>query len=268
MGIRNIILIIPPWLLYIGTVAIVIASVYTGFFLARAHIKKNRTDSEGPINTIVAATMGLLAFILAFTFGVTTSRFEDRKSLMLEEVNSIETTYLRCDLIPEPQRSEIQTLLKKYVDIRVKLQADPQDYQILVPESEHLQTLMWDQAVSLSESAQKNPQLVALFINSMNDMFDLQTKRITVATIFRLPRLLWQALFLLIILCMVEVGYLFGLAGKSPNLLLIILLALSFSAMITLVGDLDRSGSGKPGLIRVPSQPMIDLQHRITLATD
>lgn len=258
----------PPWLLYIGTVFIVIISIYIGFFLARGHVKAKRMESEGPINTIVAATMGLLAFILAFTFGVTTSRFEDRKSLMLEEVNSIETTFLRCDLVPEPQRSEIRSLLRKYVDIRIKLQENPENFQQPVAESEHLQSLMWEQAVSLTESVQKNPQMLVLFINSMNDMFDLQTKRITVATIFRLPHLLWQALFLLTILCMVEVGYLFGLAGKKTNLLLIILLALSFSAMITLVGDLDRSGSGKPGLIRVPTQPMIDLQHRMIPKTE
>lgn len=258
----------PPWVLYTGTVAIVILSIYIGFFIARSHVKSSRIDSEGPINTIVAATMGLLAFMLAFTFGVTTSRFNDRKNLMLEEVNSIETTYLRCGLVPEPQRSEIRSLLRKYVDIRVILQENPQDYQKIVSESGNLQNLMWEQVVSLSETAQKNPHMVALFINSMNEMFDLQTKRITVATIFRLPRLLWQALFLLTILCMIEVGYLFGLTGKKPNLLFITLLAISFSAMIFLVGDLDRSSSGRPGLIRVPAQPMIDLQHRMTPKTE
>jgi hypothetical protein len=65
----------------------------------------------------MAASLGLLAFFLAFTFGMAGSRFDDRKKLVLEEANTIGTTYLRAELLPEPHRTEIQTLLREYIDL-------------------------------------------------------------------------------------------------------------------------------------------------------
>ena len=41
--------------------------------------------------------------------------------LLLDEVNAIGTTYLRAGLLLEPHQSEIRTLLREYVDIRVSL---------------------------------------------------------------------------------------------------------------------------------------------------
>ena len=48
--------------------------------------------------------LGLLAFILAFTFGAATSRFDDKKQLLLDEVNAIGTTFLRTDFLSESEQ--------------------------------------------------------------------------------------------------------------------------------------------------------------------
>jgi len=42
-----------------------------------------------------------LAFLLAFTFGMAATRFEDRRQAVLDEANAIGTTYLRTRLLPE-----------------------------------------------------------------------------------------------------------------------------------------------------------------------
>lgn len=73
--------------------------------------KKNTIIDDGPANTLVAAVMGLLAFILAFAFSVTTNRFDTRKGLLLEEVNTIETLYMRADLIPEQYQAQVKKIL-------------------------------------------------------------------------------------------------------------------------------------------------------------
>ena len=56
---------------------------------------------DSTINTIVGANLALLAFIIAFTFSIATSRFDARKLYLLQEVNAIETAWLRSDLIRE-----------------------------------------------------------------------------------------------------------------------------------------------------------------------
>jgi len=49
---------------------------------------------------MIAAILGLLAFRLAFTFGVAASRFDTRRELVLDEANAIGTTFLRAALLP------------------------------------------------------------------------------------------------------------------------------------------------------------------------
>ena len=69
---------------------------------------------------IVAATLGLLAFMLAFTFGMAASRFEERRQAVLSETNAINTTYLRAALLPDPMSGDTRNLLREYVDVRLK----------------------------------------------------------------------------------------------------------------------------------------------------
>jgi hypothetical protein len=144
----------------------------------------------------------------------------------------------------------------------VKLAEHPENVAAAVKQSERLQGLMWSHAVALTEADLRNPPIGALFVNSLNEMFDTQTKRITVSISFRTPSAVWMTLFGLTILAMLGVGYLLGTSGTA-NWLLVLVLALAFSAVISLIVDLDRSWAGGPGLIKISPQPMIDLQQRI-----
>ena len=69
---------------------------------------------------MVAATLALLAFILAFTFGLAGSWFDVRRRLVIDEANAIGTTYLRAGMLPEPHRSDVRDLLREYVDVRLE----------------------------------------------------------------------------------------------------------------------------------------------------
>lgn len=65
---------------------------------------QNRTkdEKEGPTTMIVGSLLALLAFLLAITMGMAADRFDRRRSMVLEEANSIGTTYLRAGYLPEP----------------------------------------------------------------------------------------------------------------------------------------------------------------------
>ncbi len=246
---------IPLWAVFVLSIAIVVASIAGGLALARARRKGGEAVQEGPVGSAVGATLGLLAFMLAFTFSIATGRRDARRELLLDEVNAIGTTYLRASLIPEQYQSEVRQLLKRYVDLRVEAAVDPAKLREAVAESRRIQNRLWEFATAISNSELRNPDIVSLFIDSLNETIDLQTKRVTVA-FYRIPGIIWTILGMLTVLSMAVVGYHFGLAGRA-NWLVIGGLALSFAMVIVLIADLDRAASG---WLKVSQEPMIQLQ--------
>ncbi len=258
----NLLESLPDWLIFAGTAGLVLLSILVGIFLARLRKRHYQEDEGVPVNAILGATAGLFTFILAFTFGLTATRFDTRRGLLLDEINAIETTFLRTRLIPEPHGAEVRTLLKEYVNLRVELVQHPRNVVEVIRQSEQLQGLMWSHAATLAQMDLKNPDIVSLFVDSLNQMFDMQTKRITVSLVYPMPTAMWIALFALTTLAMLEVGYLLGLPHRV-NWLLVLMLTLALSLVIVLIADLDRSPTSGFGLIKVEPTPMTDLQQRI-----
>ena len=76
-------------------------SVECGYRLGKYRRSRHEQEKEAPLGTMVGATLGLLAFILAFTFGLAAARFDTRRQVLLDEANAIGTTYLRAGILPE-----------------------------------------------------------------------------------------------------------------------------------------------------------------------
>jgi hypothetical protein len=256
---------IPLWGVFLLTVIMVLLSIGFGTFLGGRRRRQPDHEAESSLGTIIGATLGLLAFMLAFTFGIAAGRLQTRMQLLLDEVNAIGTTYLRAGLLLEPHRSEIQKLLREYVDIRANLAKEsiPQQTKKLqeaLSRSETLHDQMWSHAVAMA-GADRNSEIDALFISSLNEMIDLHNSRVTVVQ-YRIPMAIWYALYLITILSMVAVGYQAGLSGKS-SLKVGIVLALTFSVVILLIADLDRA----TGSLRVSQQPMLEFQKKLQIQT-
>lgn len=249
---------LPLWVTYIGIVLLIVGAIRSGIAFARRRMKRLGKEEDAPVNTIVGATLGLLAFILAFTFGMTTSRYDARKRFLLDEVNAIETAWLRAGLIPEPHQAEVRQLLSMYVDLRVKLADKKIPVTVAIEQSGLIQHQIWSHTVALVDMDHRNGSVVTLFTNSVNQLFEIQTKRISAGIIDRIPTLIWAALFALVILAMFEVGFLIG-KMETINWLLILALSMAFSAIILIIVDLDSA----KGSINVNQQVMFDLQQRI-----
>ena len=111
---------LPLWALFGTTLVLVLLAVEGGFWLGRWRQRRAEHEQETPVGAIVGAILGLLGFLLAFTFGMAASRFDIRRELVLDEANAIGTTYLRAALVPEPHRTQIRTLLRDYVELRLE----------------------------------------------------------------------------------------------------------------------------------------------------
>jgi hypothetical protein len=243
---------------YVGAFAVVLASIVLGYALGRLQRRRSMDYPEGPLGAIVGSMLGLLAFILAFTFGIVTSRFDTRKQLLLQDVNAIATATVRADLLPEPHRTECRALMKRYLDLRVAVIRDQSRLPRLAAESESLEVGLWQHAVALAR-LDMNSDIGALFVEALNDLSNTRRDRATVAFFYRIPSVIWGGLLWITIGSMMAVGFQFGLAGRMSWIMSIIL-AITFSAVILLIARLDRI---EKGAILVDQRPMIELQTKL-----
>lgn len=97
---------IPIWLLFIGTVLVVIIFIEAGYRLGTIAHRRSEDEKESPISAVAGAVLALVAFMLAFTFGIASNHYDARKGLVREGANSIRTLCRRTDFLPEPDRAE------------------------------------------------------------------------------------------------------------------------------------------------------------------
>ncbi|MDB5336395.1 MAG: hypothetical protein JWN70_2014 [Planctomycetaceae bacterium] len=248
---------LPLWALFALTVALVIAAVEGGFRLAVFRKRQSESGIDAPISSVIGGTLGLLAFLLAFTFGLAASRFDARRALLLDETNAIGTAYLRAGMVPEAESHEIRRYLREYVHLRAEAAKRPRELPEIIARSEALQDEMWAQALLVARK-DSNSEMNALFVESLNEVIDMHSKRVIVGQ-YQIPAVIWLSLYIVSIISMAGVGYQFGRAG-SRDIAVSLFLALSFSIVIGLIADLDR---GYEGALQVSQQPMIELDRKL-----
>ena len=243
---------LPLWAFFIAILLLILLSVEVGYRLGK-YRRSRSEESEAPVSAMVATTLGLLAFILAFTFGLAATRFDMRRQLVLEEANAIGTTYLRAEMLPG-RGSDIRALLRSYVDTRLEAIRSGKVVEGM-RQSEDLQNQLWAQSVAIAE---KNPNsiVVGLFVQSLNEVIDLHAKRVTAGMRNRIPSVIWAALFGVASLSFLVMGYHVGLT-TTPRSLAVFVVAFTFTVVIELIADLDRP---LEGTLTVSQQALIDLQ--------
>lgn len=244
---------IPLGALLVATVAIVLSSLELGYRLGVRRHKRSDSEKEVPVGEMVAATLGLLAFLLAFTFSFAASRYESRKELVLQEANAVGTAWLRAGLLPDPESTASRALLREYVAVRVD-GVKSGNLAPTISRSEELHLQLWTHA---ENAARKQDSMVrtGLYINALNDVIDRHADRIMMGIQHRIPPVIWLVLFGETVLAMAAMGYHGGLTGSTRSLASLAI-ALAFSGVMILIADLDNPAKG---LIQTGQQPLIDV---------
>jgi hypothetical protein len=242
----------PLWTILLLTVGLALLSVESGYQFARYRHRRAAEDKESNLGGMVGGTLGLLAFMLAFTFGLAGTRYEARREIVLTEANAIGTSYLRGAMLPEPMRTEAQALLREYVDVRLQgVQQHAVDEAIA--KSEQLHERLWSTAVAAVQK-ERTPT-TNLFVTSLNDVIALHAVRLQRLR-SRVPTVIWIVLYMLLLLTMLMMGFQQGLTGAKRSLAVVALI-LGFSTVLFLITDLDRPGQG---MLQTSQQAMMDLR--------
>jgi hypothetical protein len=246
--------VLPLWAVFLVQLAGGWVVLEAGYRAGRWRHERTAEEKDAPVGAMVAAILGLVAFMLAFTFGLAAARFDAKRQTVLEEANAIGTTYLRTQLLPEPQKSETAKLLRDYVDVRVRAVQEGNIAEAIT-QSEKLQELIWQQAVAAADK-DHGSIMTGLFVQSLNEMIDVHAKRLLAGVRGRIPLTLWYVLFALAGLGICAMGYQAGLSAtrRSPAMMALVV---AFAGVLFLIVDLDR---GREGFLTVDQTAMTDLQ--------
>src|SRR5690242_10118708 len=77
---------------------------------------KESESERGSLGTVEGAVFALFGLMVAFTFSGAATRFNEKRMLIAEEVNTIGTAYLRLDLVPQKAQPALRELFRRYVD--------------------------------------------------------------------------------------------------------------------------------------------------------
>lgn len=239
-------------------VLIALLAIESGYRLGKRNHNQQDEESVRPMATVVGAILAMMAFVIALTFGSANNRFDARKAALLEDVTSIQATYLQTNLLPEPHRTTIRSLLRDYVQVRVGIvyaYGNPNILQLIQKRADALQVLMWSHVQDLVVS-EGDTRISLLFAGSLTDVFEWHTKRVVLGANYRIPSFVWLALTLASGVAMFLVGFQSGFGGGNRVHAANVSLAITFALVMMLAFDLDRASEG---FIIVNQQPMLDL---------
>jgi hypothetical protein len=253
---------IPIWMIFIATSALVLASIEAGYWLGGNAHRRSKDEKEAPIGGVVGAGLGLLAFILAFTFGIVSNRYDTRKELVREDANAVRIAYRRTEFLPETERNEARSLLREYVDRRIAFaqagSLSPERVAEFVSSTDGVQTRLWDMAIANARK-DMNSDIGALYVESINHLEEIHALRLMIGAQTRIPAGVWMVLDGLTVLGMMGVGYHAGISGSRRSLSALIL-ALSFALVVSLIAAMDRP----TGFMAITQQPLVDLRNSLT----
>jgi hypothetical protein len=242
-------------LLYPLVIALFVGAVELGGWIGR-RLQRKKIKSED-LETATVSTLGLLALLLAFTLSHALSRYEDRRSLVVEEANAIGSTAHFASMLPKQAQAPILSLLRDYIAVRISLGVpyDPVKLDRDIAKSRDLLTRLWQQATAAAE-----PQTLAAnrFINALDEMTKIQEKRLH-AMLYHVPTAVVLMLLSVAMVAIGFIGYQVGLTETKPRLGTLIM-AVTVAVVIVGVIDLDQPARG---LIRVPVQSLVDVAQEI-----
>jgi len=246
-----------PFVIAILILALVILFFWIGLRMRKKAIEKDPEHAKTDIKPINGLLIGLLGLLLAFTFSMSNSRFDDRRHIVIEEANIIGTTILRTDMYPDSIRKLLRSTLKEYVEKRIGVYEAGMDIEKATSEYKAGQAAsakLWRIAVDYSKKDDVTTRTSQL-IPSINEMIDITSTRLA-ASVGTIPDSIMYFLFILCVGTSFLLGY--DQTGKV-DWIIVVGFALTLSGTVFSIVDLDRPRSG---LITTsgPNQMIVELR--------
>jgi hypothetical protein len=220
----------------------------------------NKSEPDKDSGTVRSAVLALLGLLLGFSFALAGTRHEARRELLVEEANSISTTTLRAQLLPEPHAANAAQLLREYVPLRIEAHREAQfsdQFVMTRKRSAELQDRMWAEAVAAA--AERPSPITASFIASLNETIDLEAKRVA-AKRNHVPGAVWLLLLSVAGCGLWLVSYQAGTSGRR-SMLERFVFPILIAIVIAIITDID---TPRAGFVSLDERPLLELNETLS----
>mgnify|MGYP003503720592 CR=1 FL=1 len=248
------------WVIFAVALSLMLLGNYFGNKLGLWHQKKSENIDSSANPEIMGAIFGVLGFTLAFLFGMSLTRLEHKKEMVLDESSAVLAAYQQAQFLPEPHKAKASSMLKEYAQLRYDLASgarknrDIKKLQLGIIKSEKIQDALLHEGLTANKLSDASG-----FIDSVSNIVDLNMRRIQNSTGDRIPKALKILMYAMALLGLTAMGYGSGIkGGKSmiPNIILVII----FATIIGIILDMDHPANA---LFKVNQQPMLDVLRRM-----
>jgi len=247
-------------ILALSLFALSVLSIYVGRVVGLKRFSLRKEDHAPATGTIISALLALMGFLLAFTFGMSSNRFDARRKTVVDEANAIGTATLRSDMYNDDQRTFFRKDFQQYIEARIDYYEGGKDMdklKIAEQNSDVIGKRIWNRAAQLSHN-RDNYVASMVMINALNLMLDARTTR-GIAERARVPDTIVWMLFIILMANAFYIGY--SSAGKGHfDWIVAIGFCLLTSIVIYITLDLDRPRRGFITL-NVSQKAMLELRN-------
>jgi hypothetical protein len=203
------------------------------------------------IGTITAGMLGLLAFSLSLTINIAQNRYETRRSLVLQEANSVQSAWLRSKLIGGERGPPITAMIEEFAKVQLAYVSTDRfaDEPGLTARKTALEVQIWHAMQLLSREQPSNATsglalaLTEMFGSARAERFAFESQ---------VPASMAWMLMAGSVLAIGSLGYHLSASG-SRHIVLTSLLLVMWAGGIVLIADLNRP---RIGTIRVDPSPL------------
>ncbi len=229
----------------------------------RIGVMRGSKESEGErssLGAVEGSVFALFGLLVAFTFSGGATRFDEKRMLIAEEVNAIETAYLRLQLVQQEDQFALQELFRHYVDSRLETYRSLPNMRAAETEmakSRKLQEEIWARAVAATRLSALHPDAGKLLLPALNNMIDMATTR-TMALQIHPPTIIYDLLFGLGLICSLLAGYRMA-SGQHRSWLHILSLTVFTVIVVYVALDIEYP---RAGLIRIEAADQLLVRAR------